>query len=410
MTAPTAPVGAPPPDVVAPAADAPDGAKQPPTRRRRRRVFPVVVALVLVLAVVAVVLARSSTSSIPLAPDNPQPGGAQAAATILEREGVSVRTAHTTADAVALAGPGTTLLVTDGRRLDDAQLAAVRDTGADLVLTQVMFRPDLEPLTSDVEPSSVGSPTPVTAQCDDTDATAAGEISRSTGGVQVLGGDVELCFPTGDGTGAFATWRADDRQVSVLADGGLLSNDNLAEAGNAALVLRVLGRHEELVWYLPSIDDTFSDGDGGGEAGGDGATGQLLPPEATVIGWQLVVLAAVGLLWAARRLGPVVTEAMPVVVRSAETTLGRGRLYRRGRAHVHAAAGLRAGFAARTGRALGLPHAAPPGTLVTAVAAATGRDEVLVGRLLYGPPPTTDDQLITLTRELDILESEVHRT
>ena len=373
-------------------------------RPLRRRLFPLLLAAVVLLAVVALAVGHASSSVTPLAPDNPRPEGAQAVATLLEREGVRVRTARTTAEALALAGPNTTLLVTEGRHLDDAQLAAVRDTGADLVLSRVTYLPDLEPLTADVEPSAVGSPDQLRADCSAPPAVAAGEISHSTGGLRVLSPDVEACFPTGTDTAALATWQDGERQVAVLADGGLMSNEHLAESGNAALTLWLLGGHEDLIWYLPTVGDTVAT-----EADDDDALG-LLPPGATAIGWQLLVVAAVLLLWGARRLGPVVTEAMPVVVRSSETTLGRGRLYRRGRAHAHAAAGMRAGFAARTARLLGLPRSAPPGTLVTAVAAATGRDELLVERLLYGPPPSGDTELITLTRELDILESEVHRT
>lgn len=373
-------------------------------RARRRRLFPVLLVVVVLLAVVALAVGHASSSVTPLAPDNPRPEGAQAAATILEREGVRIRTARTTAEALALAGPGTTLLVTEGRALDEAQLAAVRDTAADLVLARVTYLPDLEPLTADVEPSAVGSPDPLPADCAAPPAVAAGEISHSTGGLRVLSTAVEACFPTGPDTAALATWQDGDRQITVLADGGLLSNEHLAEAGNAALTLWLLGGHEDLVWYLPTAGDTVTAPDEADDALG------LLPPAATAVGWQLIVVVAVLLLWGARRLGPVVTEAMPVVVRSTETTLGRGRLYRRGRAHAHAAAGLRAGVATRTARLLGLPRSAPPGTLVTAVAAATGRDEALVAQLIYGPPPSGDTELITLTRELDILESEVHRT
>ncbi|MBD8063062.1 DUF4350 domain-containing protein [Oceanitalea stevensii] len=370
-------------------------------RSRRPVLFLVVAALVAVAAVVAIVVGRGSTSAVPLAPDNPQPAGAQAAATILGEQGVRVRTVSTTADAVRVAGPGTTLLVTATGRLDDDQLAAVRDTGADLVLGQPTFLPDLEPLTDRVEPSPVGSDVPVPAACADPDATAAGTLSRSVGGVVALGDDVELCFPTAEGAGALATWEQDGRAVAVLADATLLSNEHLADAGNAALVLRLLGGNEELVWYLPTVGDTVGDDDAGG-------TAALVPPTVRVLGLQLLVLTVVVLLWGGRRLGRVVTEPMPVVVRSAETTLGRGRLYRRARDHAHAAAGLRAGCATRVATRLGVPPSARPEVLVAAVARATGREEAAVGALLYGPPPTSDAGLTRLTHELDTLESEVH--
>ena len=57
----------------------------------------------------------------------------------------------------------------------------------------------------------------------------------------------------------------------------------------------------------------------------------------------LAVLGGLLVLWRARRLGPVVTEPLPVVVRSAEVVEGHGRLYSRAGARDRAAAALRAG-------------------------------------------------------------------
>jgi len=385
-------------------AGAPADGTSPPRRRRRELLVVLGAGLLLVLAVVLIVLARGTTSVVPLAPDNPRPDGAQAAATILREQGVRIHTVSTTDDAVRVAGPGSTLLVTVTSRLDDDQLAAVRDTGADVVMLQTTFRPDLEPLTDRVEPSPAGSPDRVTAQCADPHATAAGELSGSTGAVLPRGNDVTLCFPTAEGAGALATWEQDGRRMAVLADGTLLSNERLADAGHAALVLRLLGANEDLVWYLPTIGDTV-----GGDAGSPGDAA-VVPPTVATVGLQLLVLAVVVVIWGARRLGRVVSEPLPVVVRSAETTLGRGRLYRRARDYAHTAAGLRAGCASRMAARLGIERSAPPDTLVPAVARATGRDETVVGALLYGPAPTSDDELIRLTRELDTLESEVHPT
>ncbi len=57
---------------------------------------------------------------------------------------------------------------------------------------------------------------------------------------------------------------------------------------------------------------------------------------------QLAVAVVLLALWRARRLGPVVPESLPVVVRAAEATEGRGRMYRRAGARDRAAGRLRA--------------------------------------------------------------------
>jgi hypothetical protein len=169
-------------------------------------------------------------------------------------------------------------------------------------------------------------------------------------------------------------------------------------------VLRALGRSDRVVWYVPSLDDVGVVPDG---ASGTSIT-DLVPWVRPVLAWLALVLV-VTIVWRARRLGAVVAEPLPVVVRSAETTRGRGRLYRRARAHGHAGAALRAGTAARVAHRLGLPRSADAPTLIDALVRATGRDARDVETLLYGPPPTDDPGLLRLADDLHHLESEVHR-
>ncbi|MPV37787.1 DUF4350 domain-containing protein [Georgenia subflava] len=368
--------------------------------RRRRTVVVVVVAFV-ALAVLAVVLG-SRTSSRPLAPDNPDAGGARAAAQILSRQGVAVHEASRLAQVGELAGPGTTVLVTDISILSTEQRAELVGTGADLVIAGSPFA-SLDGLGVPFSPGGAGSAEPVHAQCPDPDAGAAARISFSSGSVTAeQGSGAVVCFPVGDdGAGAYAVWTDGTQTVRYLADPRLMTNEHLAEDGNAALTLRMLGHHEDLVWYLPSVLDTSSSVD-------DGVP--TVPAQVQMVLWMLLGAAAVLALGQARSLGRVVTEVMPVVVRSAETTRGRGRLYRRSGAHDHAAAALRAGGAARIARALGLPRSAEAPAVTDAVARATGWDPREVADLLYGPPPTDDGGLLALSTMLDALESEVHRT
>ncbi|MFD1507357.1 DUF4350 domain-containing protein [Georgenia yuyongxinii] len=390
----------------------PDGAAQPaggpgPARPRRagwwrrHRLAVVVVVAFLLLTVLAWALS-ARTSARPLAPDNPAPDGARAAAQLLSDQGVRVQEATTLAEVGTLAGPGSTVLITDPSLLLDDQRTALLSTGADLVVVGATFS-NLDAFDGDVTPGGAGSAEPVTARCADPDAAAAGEISFSRGSVSADPGSAAVvCFPVGDnGAGAYAVWERGEQTVRYLADARLLSNAHLAEDGNAALTLRALGHHPDLVWYLPSPLDLGTSVDE--------------PVPALPVRLQLVLaaLAAAAVLLAlahGRALGPVVTEVMPVVVRAAETTRGRGRLYRRSRAHGHAAAALRAGTAARLARALGLAHSAGADTLLDALTRATGHPAELLRALLYGPPPTDDAGLLALTAALDTLESEVHRS
>ncbi len=114
-------------------------------------------------------------------------------------------------------------------------------------------------------------------------------------------------------------------------------------------------------------------------------------------------------VWRARRLGPPVTEPLPVVVRAAEVVEGHGRLYRRARAHDRAAAALRAATVRRLAEEAGLPRPASVDDVVTATARATGREAGAIRRLLTGPPPDGDPALVTLAGDLQELERAAGR-
>lgn len=374
--------------------------------RRWRRSRPVLVVLgVLLTGALLAILPAPRSSATPLAPDNAGTTGARALAQILGRHGVTVAYVRTVADAERAAAGGGTLLVVDDFALtpqDARRLAAV---DADLVL--VAATSYLDELAPGVGLGYGGgsAATPRSASCPDADAEAAGTIT-ATGALTAVGPGVVTCFPAAgapQGGGAYAvTTNAAGHRVTVLADATPLTNGALASAGNAALTIRMLGRHDHLTWLLPAVSV-----DAGG--GGGPALGALVPPWLGVLGLQALVVALALALWRGRRMGPVVAERLPVVVPAAETTRGRGRLYRRGRSYGHAAAALRAGAATRLAARLGLPRSSDAPATIDAVARASGTAPDEVARLLYGPAPRDDRELATLADELDILESEVNR-
>ncbi len=379
------------------------GPVEPRRARARRWRWPAVVALGLVLALAATLAAGRPGSRIPLAPDNPGPDGARAAAEILRREGVEITVRRTTAGALEATPAGSTLVVTDPAMLGDEQWASLAGSGLDLVLTDVAFT-DLGAVTDALVTTGAGGDGLRRADCGDPDARAAGSLTTGSGDVRAAGAGVVVCFPPPEGagpageTGAYAVVEEDGRRLTVLANPRPLTNAALAEAGNAALVLRMLGRTDHLTWYIPSVTDT-----------GTGPVPSTLPPGAGAVGaWALLVAGAVA-LWQGRRLGPLVVEPLPVVVPPAETTRGRARLYRRARAHAHAGAALRAGTASRLARRLGVPGSAGRDELLAALVRATGRPAADLDPLLYGPLPKDDPTLLALIRALDALESEVAR-
>ncbi|MCU1432586.1 MAG: hypothetical protein JWP95_1691 [Actinotalea sp.] len=376
-------------------------------RSRWRAVrWPLAVLLVIGLMTLVSALIRPETSQTPLAPDNPAEGGARALAEILTERGVTVHLVERSADALALAEDDTTLLVVNTFLLTDDQVDDLEATEADLVLAQpeswhLGLLSDEKMDTG----SSFGEPTTAEAACEDPDARAAEEIVSNGFGLRADDERVTVCFPADPvdtRAGAYLVLQDGSRTVTAFDDASLMSNERLDEDGNAALMLRTLGEHDTLVWYIPSFTDTGEPTEAG--------TGSLLPSWTGPLAVQLLVTVLALALWRGRALGRIVSEPLPVTVRAAETTLGRGRLYRRSRSRGHAAAALRAGMARRAAARIGLPRTAGATDVIDALARATGRSSQQVADLLYGPPPTDDAALLQLARQLDELESEVHRT
>lgn len=374
------------------------------TRWQRLRWWLAALVTFLVLVGLSSLL-QARTSTTPLAPDNPGPDGARAVAEILRDQGVSVRYVRDVHEARALATAGTTLLVAGTAALDEEQVAALADVAADVVVVDPLpFH--LDPLTDGAVTDGPYASRVSEASCGDPDAEAAGEIEAEGLTFDWIDPAVAVCFPPPGpdgpvlGTGAYAVLERDGHRLTLLSDATIMTNARLTEHGHAALVLRALGRHEQLIWLVP----TYTPSD---EAGTSVA---YFPDWVPPVALQLLVVVLAVAIWRGRRLGRVVTEPLPVTVRAAEATLGRGRLYRRARARGHAAAALRAGAASRVAARLGLPRAAGAAAVIDAVTRASRRPTEQVAYLLYGPPPTDDAGLLQLARQLDQLESEVHRT
>lgn len=367
--------------------------------RRLTRGWWWVALLVVAVVVVGLLNQRDGTNGVPLHPRNPGPDGAMAAAEVLRDRGVDVVLVDTLPDALAALGADGTLFVADLRHLSPTQLEEIGALGGsvDVVIAGNPYT-DLAPLTDAVAASTAGTTTAVAASCADPDALAAARVTSSVGSVTALRDGVEVCFPTADGAGAFASWGQNGAAWRYLAEPRLMTNELLASDGNAALTFRALGHRPTLVWFLPTE----------ASAGVTDRGTSPLPPWAGPLG---LVAAGVALTLAlrGRHMGRVVTEPLPVVIKPGEAVRGRGRLYRRSRASAHAAASLRAGTARRLAARLGLSRSADARTVVAAVAASSGREPDAVGALLYGPAPMTNAHLVDLSAALQHLESEVHQ-
>ena len=360
---------------------------------------PLLIGAGVLLAAVVTALLAGGPDSARLDPRSAAPSGSRAVAQVLGDLGVDVRLVTTTAAATAAAGPGSTLLVADPDLLVASQVRAVRDTGADLV---VVAPSAVTAFADSLTAADVSRPEVRAAACDLPVARRAGPADAGGLGFALREGSAGVGCYANDGVASVVQVRDGARTVTVLGSPVALTNARLADEGNAALALGLLGEHERLIWYLPSLADV--------PPSAQQTSFYALVPDGVWWGLgQLAVAVLVLMLWRARRLGPVVSEPLPVVVHAAETAEGRARLYRRAGARDTAAETLREATRHRLATVLGLPSTAAAAAVVEAVATHCARSSAEVGALLYGAAPADDSSLVRLADELDSLDREVRR-
>ncbi len=374
-----------------------------PTLRRtaRRAVFWTVVGIVvLVVVILLIALGRRDEAGIPLAADNPAPGGAMAVAEVLREQGVEVIETSSLADTEdALAGRAltTTVLLWDvDLLLDSAQHDRLLLATDDLVVLDPGFL-ELEDLAPGI--AQAGSTEGrFDADCDLTAVEKAGSVDSAGSAYRIIdAAQATGCFGDGDRFGLVETGQGGGT-VTVLGLTEVLTNGQIALAGNAALALNLLGSHETLIWYIPGVEDLSDQV--------PPTIGELTPAWVTPFAVMIFLVAFGAVLWRSRRVGPLVIEDMPVVVRASETMEGRARLYERGDSRLHALDALRIGTVSRLASSCGLPRTTTVAEVVDAVAALTGRDRAAVADILIDGVPGSDAELVHLSDQLLRLESE----
>ena len=202
--------------------------------------------------------------------------------------------------------------------------------------------------------------------------------------------------------GALVRYEDNGRTVTVVGNSDFMTNNGLLKDGDAALAMNLVGSRDRVIWYAPQ------------RIQGDATAGVTITdliPEA--VGWvvaQLCLVVALLAVWQGRRLGPLVAERLPVVVRASETAEGRARLYRSTRARGQAAVALRTAALQRLTPRLGMGANASDEAVVAAVAVRCRADDRHIHHVLFGPAPASDSELLSLAQELDNIERQVNQS
>ena len=331
-------------------------------------------------------------------PEATSPDGAHAIVSLLRDHGVQVVVATNVADVERAARPDTLLLAAEtyNARGEDllGRLAAV--PGDRLVLEPTARARDA--LAPGIR---IGGADLLTGKpdCELREANRAGTVQLGSTDTYEKVGAVDLTRCYG---GALVRYQDGGRTITVVGGADFMTNGGLLKEGNAALAMNLAGERSRLIWYAPQKAE--------GQGSDGSSLGDLIPDAVTWVVFQLCVVVVLLALWQGRRLGPLVAEKLPVVVRASETVEGRARLYRSRRARGQAADALRTATLQRLSPRLGLGTNASPGSVVSAIAQRHSGDPTTVHHILFGPAPTTDADLLHLAQALDDIERQVTKS
>jgi hypothetical protein len=369
---------------------------------------PAAVMLLVLLGglIVALLQVRPPVAG-PLDPNDTGPSGAHALVALLDNRGQTVLRTGSAATAAAQArARGTTLVVTSPQELSGGELAQLARVPAGLLLVA----PGHDALAALAPAVALAGPAePVRAlppRCGLPGAVAAG--SADLGGLLLRSAapGAFRCYPQSAVTpfsfSFLVRYAVPGHLVTVLGTGAPPANANLGASGNAALALNLLAASPRIVWLVPGLLPAPAVA-----RPGQHSLTSLIPGRVWAVVIQLGVVVVLLALWRMRRLGPLVTEPLPVVVRACETVEGHGRLYRSRRARDRAAAALRDAALGRIVIRLGLPRNVSADAACQELAGRTGRDYGEIRAILFGPVPGDDAALVKLAADLDALEGQV---
>jgi hypothetical protein len=365
-----------------------------PVRRRSWRWVLLAVAAICVVAAIGTYLTAPRPGGR-MDPTSTGPDGAHALVALLRDHGVTVVVANSINDAETAARPGSLLLFAQTQRVtNESLLKRLADTPGDLLLVEPTShaRAALAPGIR----SGGASVLDTKPDCVLREADQAGSVDL--GPANTFRADADKAVSSCYG-GALVRYRDGERTVTVVGSTEFMTNGGLLRAGNAALAMNLAGEHSRLVWYAPQRIE--------GESSSSATIFDLIPNNVMWIVVQLWLTVILIALWKGRRIGPLVAEDLPVVVRASETVEGRGRLYRSRRARDRAAQALRAATIQRMLPRIGLGVDTPAPAVVIAVAQRSRSDPESLRHILFGAPPATDADLIQLARALDDIERQV---
>ena len=358
----------------------------------------IIAVMVVVFALfVGSITLRTPDSRGALDPESASESGALALAELLRDQGIEITIARTRTEAAAALSDDSTLVMADPFALSDQ---AVQDLLAPADRTVILSSASRLLRVLDLgENAPATSDAVLTAECALPELANVGDVRPDRFFTPAVG--VTGCYTDSDGAAALLVDDDGDRRVALIEGSTLFSNEHLAENGNAALGLALLGQGDHVVWYVPSLGDSDI------EAQSPDTLATLTPTWVSPAILLLLLAGVVAGIARGQRFGPLVAETLPVTVRASETMLGRARLTAKAADAAHAAEALRDGSLRRLAARLGLTARSTPNEIADAASDRLHVPRGSLHDLLAGALPANDAELIDTARRLAELEAAV---
>ncbi|MGV2983012.1 DUF4350 domain-containing protein [Microbacterium sp. AGC85] len=377
---------------------APSTAVREKGRLRSALGWVLIAVLVIVFALfVGSITTRTPDSRGALDPESADESGALALAELLRDQGIEITVARTRAEAASALGDESTLVMADPFALSDQAVEdLVGPAERTVILSSASRLLRILDLGDNAPPASDAA---LTAGCGLPELANVGAVHPDR--FFIPAADVTGCYIDDDGAAALLVDDSGDGRVALIEGSTLFSNEHLAEDGNAALGLALLGQSDHVVWYVPSFDDSDI------EAQSPETLATLTPQWATPAILLLLLAGIVAGISRGQRFGPLVAETLPVTVRASETMHGRARLTAKAADAAHAAQALRDGSLRRLASRLGLTARSSPSEIADAASDRLRVPRGSLHHLLAGPLPANDAELIDTARRLAELEAAI---
>lgn len=361
--------------------------------------------LIVILLSVWMFKSESKLSQVPFSPDNPKENGTMALSEVLRNKGTNLQIIDSIEDTY-YASEKDAIVVINPQNIPKDRLQELEENG----YNDIFFMNTYNAQFQDIEEINSSKLTEIKAQCKtesfNTETKISGSfLSLKIDEEKISDSDIEYkinkCFPIeldGETSYAYIEKISDTYKTSYIADPSIFTNKEITKSSNAAVALNLFNKYKNIYWYMPTKAE-FEDP--------SNAAPPLTPSWAGQI-FLLICIATIFLLLAkGKRLGFVIKENLPVVVKFEETNTGKANLYRKNNDQDYTANILRTYHIQKLAKLVRINPQINKEEFIRAVSEKANIKYEDVEKILYTQETQSNEELHVLSLSLESIEKKV---